>query len=86
MARALIKSVIVQRSVPSSSSEEDANSAPWLPVPSVHACGIRDRLPSGSTTSNSGTPRRVRPLMTAREYPSKGCRLRVTTTEAGMSR
>src|SRR5208283_2501747 len=46
---------------------------------------MRDRLPSGSTTNNNGTPRRVRPLITARRHPWKGCRLRVITTEVGRS-
>ena len=46
---------------------------------------MRDRLPSGSTTNNNGTPCRVSPLITARRHPSKGCRLRVMTTEVGKS-
>ena len=46
---------------------------------------MRDRLPSGSTTNNNGTPRRVSPLITARRHPWKGWRLRVITTEVGTS-
>ena len=46
---------------------------------------MRDRLPSGSTTNNNGTPRRLSPLITARRHPWKGWRLRVITTEVGTS-
>ena len=84
MARALSKSLIVQRPSPPSWVSPRA-SAPQLPNQSVQAAGIRDRLPSGSTASNNGTPRRFRPLMTARRHPSKGCRLRMMTTEVGRS-
>ena len=84
MARALSKSLIVQRPSPPSWVSPRA-SAPQLPNQSVQAAGIRDRLPSGSTASNNGTPPRFRPLMTARRHPSKGCRLRMMTTEVGRS-
>ena len=84
MARALSKSLIVQRPSPPSWVSPRA-SAPQLPNQSVQAAGMRDRLPSGSTASNNGTPRRFRPLMTARRHPSKGCRLRMMTTEVGRS-
>ena len=82
-ARALIKSPTAQRSSPSSTSP--GGSTPQLPNQSVQADGMRDRLPSGSTTNNNGTPCRVSPLITARRHPSKGCRLRVMTTEVGKS-
>ena len=82
-ARALIKSPTAQRSSPSLTSP--GASMPQLPNQSVQADGMRDRLPSGSTTNNNGTPRRVRPLITARRDPWKGCRLRVMTTEVGRS-
>ena len=82
-ARALIKSPTAQRSSPSLTSP--GASMPQLPNQSVQADGMRDRLPSGSTTNNNGTPRRVRPLITARRHPWKGCRLRVMTTEVGRS-
>ena len=84
MARALSKSLIVQRPSPPSWVSPRA-SAPQLPNQSVQAAGMRDRLPSGSTASNNGTPRRFRPLMMARRHPSKGCRLRMMTTEVGRS-
>jgi hypothetical protein len=86
-ARALSKSLSLQSAsgLSSPTLRERPDSGLAIPAASVQARGIRDRLPSGSTTSNNGTPRRVRPLMTARAYPSKGCRLRVTTTEAGRS-
>ena len=58
---------------------------PQLPNQSVQAARMRDRLASDSTASNNGTPRRFRPLMTARRHPSKGCRLRMMTTEVGRS-
>jgi exodeoxyribonuclease V alpha subunit len=57
MARALSKSLIVQRPSPPSWVSPRA-SAPQLPNQSVQAAGMRDRLPSGSTASNNGTPRR----------------------------
>ena len=83
-ARALIKSPTAQRSSPSLTSP--GASMPQLPNQSVQVDGMRDRLPSGSTTNNNGTPRRFRPLMTpARRHPSKGCRLRMMTTEVGRS-
>ena len=82
-ARALIKSPTEQRSSPSWTSQ--GASPPQLTNPSVQADGMSDRLPSGSTTNNNGTPRRVSPLITARRHPSKGCRLRVITTEVGRS-
>src|SRR5208337_963871 len=82
-ARALIKSPTAQRSSPSSTSP--GASMPQLPNQSVQVEGMRDRLPSGSTTNNNGTPRRVRPLITARRHPWKGWRLRVITTEVGRS-
>ena len=82
-ARALIKSATAQRSSPSLTSP--GASMPQLPNQSVQADGMRDRLPSGSTTNNNGTPRRVSPLITARRHPWKGWRLRVITTEVGTS-
>ena len=82
-ARALIKSPTAQRSSPSLISP--CASMPQLPNQSVQADGIRDRLPSGSTTNNNGTPRRVSPLITARRHPWKGWRPRVITTEVGTS-
>ena len=82
-ARALIKSPTAQRSSPSLTVSGAL--APKLTNPSVQADGMSDRLPSGSTTNNNGTPRRVSPLITARRHPSNGCRLRVITTEVGRS-
>src|SRR5208337_3360754 len=82
-ARALIKSPTAQRSSPSLTSP--GASMPQLPNQSVQADGMRDRLPSGSTTNNNGTPRRLSPLITARRHPWKGWRLRVITTEVGTS-
>ena len=82
-ARALIKSPTAQRSSPSLTSP--GASMPQLPNQSVQADGMRDRLPSGSTTNNNGTPRQLSPLITARRHPWKGWRLRVITTEVGTS-
>jgi len=80
-ALALSKSSMLQRTSPPS-RPGGSGSAPSLPTQSVQATGMSDRLPSGSTASNSGTALRVSVPMTARRRPSKACRLRVTMNEA----
>jgi hypothetical protein len=47
---------------------------------SVHAAGMRDRLPFGRMTSTSSTPRRLMLLITASVWPSNAWRLRRTVT------
>ena len=48
--------------------------------------GMRDRLPSGSTTNNNGTPRRLQAADDGKAASFKvGCRLRMMTTEVGRS-
>src|SRR4029077_15384498 len=47
---------------------------------------MSERLPSGSTTSNSRTPRRFLAPITCNERPSNGCRSRRIVTKLDMSR
>src|ERR1700693_2430819 len=47
---------------------------------------MSERLPSGSTTSNSRTPRRFMAPITCNERPSNGCRSRRIVTKLDMSR
>src|SRR4029077_17809084 len=47
---------------------------------------MSERLPSGSTASNSRTPRRFRAPITCNERPSNGCRSRRIVTKLDMSR
>ena len=80
-ARALSRSLIVQRVSAVSSPADSFNSAFWPQLQSVQAAGMSVRLPSGKITSKSRTPRRFRLLMTESRHPSKGWRLRMTTVE-----
>ena len=83
-ARALSKSATAQRSSPSLTSP--GASTPQLPNQSVQADGMRDRLPSGSTTNNNGTPRRVSPVDHGQAASLEGMRAGVIATEVGTSR
>src|ERR1700730_696055 len=47
---------------------------------------MSERLPSGSTTSNSRAPRRFMAPITCNERPSNGCRSRRIVTKLDMSR
>jgi hypothetical protein len=48
---------------------------------SVQPAGMSERLPSGSTTSNSRVPRRFTMPISCNERPSNGCRSRRIVTE-----
>src|SRR5215831_6161829 len=52
---------------------------------SVQATGMSERVPFGKTTRTRRTPRRRMLVITASEWPSNGCRSRVTTTDLGRS-
>jgi hypothetical protein len=52
---------------------------------SVQLAGMRERLPSGNTTSSSNTPRRLIVDITGSERPSNGCRSRRIVTDLEMS-
>ena len=61
--------------------------APSVPVfQSVQLAGMRERLPSGSTTSNSRVPRRFIVPIIGNERPSNGCRSRTIAADFEMSR
>src|ERR1700730_4560439 len=69
-------------------SQRDADSslaAPAAPQ-SVQLAGMSERLPSGSTTSNSKMPRRFMAPITCNERPSNGWRSRRIVTKLDMSR
>jgi hypothetical protein len=53
---------------------------------SVHAAGMRDRLPSGKLASNSKTPRRRMLLIIGKLWPSSAWHLRVMITASGILR
>jgi hypothetical protein len=53
---------------------------------SVQPAGMRERLPSGSTTSSNKVPRRLMVPITGNERPSNACRSRKIVTELEMSR
>src|SRR3984893_2213860 len=69
-------------------SQRDADSSCATPAASqlVQLAGMSERLPSGSTTSNSRTPRRFMAPITCNERPSNGCRSRRIITKLDMSR
>jgi hypothetical protein len=69
-------------------SQRGAGSALAAPAASqlVQLAGMSERLPSGSTTSNSKMPRRFIAPITCNERPSNGCRSRRIVTKLDMSR
>src|SRR6266853_3021996 len=67
-------------------SVDDHWSVTSVAFQSVQLAGISERLPSGSTTSNSRAPRRFMVPISGNERPSNGCRSRSIITELEMSR
>src|SRR5271166_6643419 len=67
---------------------DDADSSLAAPADSqlVQLAGMSERLPSGSTTSNSKMPRRFMTPITCSERPSNGCRSRGIVTKLDISR
>jgi hypothetical protein len=61
------------------------NSADCSLFQSVQATGMSERVPFGKTTRTRRTPRRRMLVITESEWPSNGCRSRVTTTDLGRS-
>src|SRR5258706_16434813 len=66
--------------------DDDGWSVTSVAFQSVQLAGISERLPSGSTTSNSRAPRRFMVPISGNERPSNGCRSRSIITELEMSR
>jgi hypothetical protein len=86
MVRAWRKSTSLARLCSRPFSVAAAGFAMGIAAKSVHPAGISERLPSGSTTSSNGTPRRCTTPSACRTRPSKGCRSRRIFTEHGKSR
>jgi hypothetical protein len=82
MVRARSKSAIGARQ---RSPRLQSASAARAAFQSVQLAGISDRLPSGSTTSNSRVPRRRMVPMTCNARPSNACRSRRIVAELKMS-
>jgi len=85
MARAWSKSTSGARQA---SRRPSVDGVPAIPTASqlVQLAGMSERLPSGSTISNSILPRRFMALITCNERPSNGCRSRRIVTKFDMSR
>ena len=72
-------------SLPRSWEMWEVGAEPGSAFQSVQAAGMSERVPFGNIARTRRTLRRRMLVITASDWPSNGCRLRVITTDFGRS-